>query len=783
MLRSLRVAIVLSLVAVLLAAPAAAGEDQPALSNDQRRQELLHRTWPADAAPGALLVTTVDRERAAAVAADEGGTALADRVVLVRVEPGTEPQHAGRIAAEPGVLAVEPDRERTPALQPDDAEYDEQWPHELVGAERAWDVTTGSPSVRVAVLDSGIDGDHPDLSANLVEQVDVSTGSVVERSLGSDNDRCGIGHGTLVAGVVGAVGDNGRGVAGVAWDVGIVDVALASPASRCAILDSAIVAGLDHVSRGSEPVDVVNLSIGSVAESCPVAMQEALDGALDAGVVVVAATGNDELRLPGAASAPASCRGVISVGAVGDGGDIASYSSANPYVDLAAPGGDTATGEGVLTTSTDGGYDVVEGTSFASPYVAGAVALLRAVDDTLTPDEIEALLEQNATPAGASGRDDAYGWGVLDLDGAVAAADAGEIPSTPAPDPTFPVADGSDQIQRVDTLNATTTEAIRQAVSMSRSTFESQLAVHAVLARDDDYADALAGSSLSFGVGPVLFSSRQGALAEATAKELRRVLEPGSTVYVLGGTAALPPTIEAEIRAIGFEPVRLAGTTREQTAVAVAAELERFLRGEDFEQPPVAIVATRSNWPDAVTAGSLGAWFGMPILLTSRDTLDPAAAAYLRSRSWERVYVVGGTGVVSEGVRTAVRDAAGLTTAAVERLAGADRSGTAVAVAEKTEELFTEMLGDLPQQVVAVNLRRSDGFAHVLSAAARVGQRSGVFLPVEGEGGTEIAEAAQRYVCRFPVVGVIVGGEDLISDATADLVDDLLAGDAPICIG
>ena len=772
-------AVLLALLGPAVPVDAADDPVSVAEANHRRRQAALHRSWPDDAAPGSLLVTTADAAEAASVVADEHGERLADRVVLVRVEPGTEAHHAGRIAARLGVLAVEPDRARAIAAEPNDAAYDDQWSHRLVDAEQAWDRTTGSSTVKVAVLDSGIDGDHPDLSSNIVEQVDVSTGSVIPRSLRSDNDSCDYGHGTFVAGVLGAAGNNGRGIAGVAWEVGIVDVALSSPASRCALLDSAIVAGLHHVSQGDDPVDVANLSLGSVAESCPTAVQDAIDGARDAGVVVVAASGNEELRLPGAAAVPASCRGVISVGAVGDDGTAAVYSSANRWVDLVAPGGDSGTGRGILSTSISGGYEEVEGTSFAAPYVSGAAALLRSLDASLTPDEIEALLEENAAPKGPSGRDDTYGWGLLDLDATLDAAASGTSPDAPVADPTFPIADPPDEVERISSGAAT--EAIRQAAAMSAATFEPTLAVHAVVARADDYADALAGSSLSFGIGPVLFSSSTGPLASATANELRRALEPGATVYVLGGTAALPPTIEAEIAALGFEPERIAGPTREETAVAVAQRLERFLVESEYGEVPMAIVATRSNWPDAVTAGSLGAWFGMPILLTERDSLHPAVSAFLSARSWERVYVVGGTAAVSEEVRSSIRGAARLTTATVERLAGETRSDTAIAVASEMEDLFAESFGELPQQVVAVNLRRADGFAHVLSASARVGQRSGVFLPVEGAGGTEIDEDAQRYLCRFPAFAVIAGGTDLISPATATTMLDLMAGDAPIC--
>jgi putative cell wall-binding protein len=324
---------------------------------------------------------------------------------------------------------------------------------------------------------------------------------------------------------------------------------------------------------------------------------------------------------------------------------------------------------------------------------------------------------------------------------------------------------------------------------MSKFTFDSGQAVHAVIARSDDFADALAGSALGFGVGPILFTHRSGPLASATSDELLRVLPTGSTVYLLGGSAALPSTLDGEIQTLGYNPVRVAGATRQLTAVAVAEELERFLNANDFPRVDFAVVATAFNWPDAVSAGAIGAYFGAPVLLTSAGSLDPAVRDFLHARSWSKVYVIGGTAAISEDTRRAVRDAAGLASGQTVRLAGADRSSTAVAVAAEYERLFSSFIQQafgeaaVPRTVVAVNLRRDDGFAHVLSASALLGAQSGVFVPVEGQAGDRISDEAQSYVCRFPAEGVVAGGSDLVSDAAATLFDSLLKGDAPACTG
>lgn len=797
MLRPLRALVPVLAVAVLLpltGGPVGAAETTlpPALANEQRRQELRHRSWPTDGVPGTVIVTTTTPEVATEVAAREGGLAIGARSVLLHVDPGTEGDTAARLVTRGGVIGAEPDRVRQPARVPNDPRYTagDQWAHAVSNIATAWDTTVGDADVVVAVLDTGVDGGHPDLIDNLVEQVDLSSGRVRNRAVGSDNDTCNVGHGTFVSGVVGATGNNGIGLAGVAWEVSIVDVALTSAASRCGILDSAIISGLRYVTseRDDGPVDIVNLSLGGIADACTASIQAALDDARDAGVLVVAAAGNEQLDFPGVTSIPASCDGVLSVGATGESNGPAAYSNVNEQVDLAAPGGDSSVGRGIVSTAPGGGYAEIEGTSFASPYVAGVAALLRSVDPTLTPDDLESILESTATDRGVPGRDDEYGWGTVEVTRAVQAAVAGD-PEPPEPDEEFPVQAGGLFIERVARSGATT-EPIAQAVAMSKFTFPPVSATHAVIARSDDFADALAGSSLAFGLGPLLFTRSTGALAGVTALELQRVLDPGSTVYLLGGTAALPSTLEAELTDLGYEPVRVAGPTRQETAVAVAEELAAFFEAEGFFAPSIAIVATAFNWPDAVAAGSIGAWFGVPILVTSPTALDAPVEAFLDDGDFEGVYVIGGTAAISEQVRTEIRQVTGLTSADTKRLAGTTRSGTAVAVAEEFEELFSDLFeaafGEpaVPNVVAGVNLRRTNGFAHVLSASALIGAGGGgVFVPIEGDGGTEIVDEAQFYACRFPAFGVVVGGDDVVADATAELLDAVMQGNAPSCTG
>ncbi|MCU1379426.1 MAG: N-acetylmuramoyl-L-alanine amidase, partial [Acidimicrobiales bacterium] len=681
----------------------------------------------------------------------------------VVVTPGREALRAAALNDDAGVVAVEPDYVRHALNVPNDPEFPEQWAHVMTNAPAAWDVTTGDPAVKVAIIDSGVDGTHPDLGPNIAGQVDVSGGTVVDRGVGVNNDPCQVGHGTFVAGVVGAVGNNGTAVAGVAWKVGIVDVGAGDPARCGSFSDSAIVAGIEYAT--SVGVDVINLSLGGPSDTCPTAYQTAIDAARAKNVVVVAAAGNEEQQFPGLTSVPASCNGVISVGAVGEQGH-AVYSNANREVDLVAPGGDTTNGRGIVSTMLGGGTGTEEGTSFASPYVVGTVALMRSVNKGLSPDAVESILESTAVRTG--GRTPAMGWGRIDVAAAVTRAKAGGSVPPPAPDPQFPVG----LVIRVSDQSGST-GAVRQAVAMSRFLFPDAGALHAVVARKDDFADALAGSALGFGAGPVLFTGSTGHLDPLTSNELARDLPPGGRVYLLGGTAAVPSVVDADIRALGLDPRRLAGTTREATAAAVAAEVGVRITELGFKPASRAILATARQWPDAVAAGSIAAWFGYPILLTDPNTLSPATRDALASLKPERLYVVGGSAVVSSAVATAARDAGGSVSAT--RLAGDDRVGTAIAVAQQFITDFRAQNGLDPVLAIGVNLRRSDGFAHVLSASAAAGAASGVFLPVEGNRGDNVTPAVAGLACSLqPSLGMVAGEADIVSDAAKKRLDDAL---------
>lgn len=730
-------------------------------------------------------------------------TPLADRVALVRAAPGRGALVAGLLAGRDDVAAVEPDRTRQFAAVPDDTSYPHQWSHQMTRAEEAWDLHTGGGTLGegrplVAVIDSGIDATHPDLEAVVVQRFRTVEGQLVDAPVAND---C-LGHGTAVAGVLGARGDNAHGVTGVAWLPQIIDVALVNDLNGCSNSprDSDVIAAMSHVSAMSPPPLVINLSLGSPGTACSAAYQAAVDQALAAGVAVVSSTGNSGSN---ANSIPASCNGAIAVAAVDRDRQRASYSQFNPQVDLTGPGGvgartcplslaDLAT-IAVMTTSRDqpksygvgcslsdpNGHrlEATQGTSFSTPYVSGVLALARqyAIDlgRPLTPQQAEAVLEATAVDLGPGGRDQEHGWGLVDAAAAMALVQQDAIPPL-QPDPDFPV---DQAIVRVaDPADVTTTDPIQQAIAVS-SGLQAGSASYAVLARVDDFADALAGAAVGLGIGPLLYTHHDQPLDPRTRAELQRVLaiapDSPATVFVMGGTAAIPASVDAELQQMGLVVQRVAGSGREDTAAQASRIVTEQLlpSAQGITTRPHVFIASGRDFADAVSAGQMAAYYGIPTLVTNRDMLHPATAEEIQRLEPEQVWILGGVNAISPTTQVEI-EALGFPTA---RLAGETRIGTALEVYEQyAHELAVDGNGALESAAtVAVNLRHS--FNDVLSATLIAGQGNW-FLPLEGEDGSIVTDGTREAFCDIGGDLFVIGGTDRIGDATAALLVELLTG-------
>lgn len=357
----------------------------------------------------------------------------------------------------PGVEYAEPNYICRPLAEPDDTYYNLQWHYGLINLPQAWDITTGDPNVIVAVIDTGTT-EHPELEGREVAGYDfISDPAMALDGNGLDADPTDPGdqglfdhssfHGTHVAGTIGANTNNGLGVAGVTWSGRVMHLrVLGYGGGTNADIANAVLyaAGLPNSSGTvpTQPAHVINMSLGGAGFSQTLA--DAVADARDAGVIIFAASGNEDTSEP---SYPAALDGVISVGAVDIGSSRAWYSNYGPTLDIMAPGGDTGTDEnldgwadGVLSTWTyDGDPPPVatlkfeQGTSMACPHAAGVAALMLAVNPDLTPAEVEQILKSTAVDLGAAGFDEQYGYGLIDAHAAVLAAQAAGAPPPPLP--------------------------------------------------------------------------------------------------------------------------------------------------------------------------------------------------------------------------------------------------------------------------------------------------------------------------------------------------------------
>jgi hypothetical protein len=345
---------------------------------------------------------------------------------------------------------------------PNDPNFFEQsWPINMLDLPRAWGVTTGSTAVTVAVVDMGVRFDHPDVAANFtkdgydfVSSDDI--GSVETKCDGtkfSSEDGDGDGpdpdptdpddlefdfnqgcwahstlgdHGLWTSSIIGAVGNDGVGMAGVNWNVRIRPIRVLGITGGGWDFDIAqgilYAAGLPAKGAGGATVQapsrspIINLSLGGDFSS---SMDAAVQAAFNAGSLVVASAGNDGLDIP---VYPAASKNVMAVAAVGMDGGLATYSNAGTFISVAAPGGDFRLDDNGGGGIYGAGWNFATnsqthlfgyGTSASAPYVSGIAALLLAQTPTLTATQLRTRIENFANRGSGLSRSDVFGWGIV----------------------------------------------------------------------------------------------------------------------------------------------------------------------------------------------------------------------------------------------------------------------------------------------------------------------------------------------------------------------------------
>ena len=330
------------------------------------------------------------------------------------------------IAALEGVLSIASERKVRSTFTPSDPDTPDQWALSTVDAYEAWDLSLGTHDVIVAVLDTGIDWNHPDIGANIWTNeagyhgynfIDDNWFPMDDNIHGYDDSgdwqaNIYTYHGTHVAGIVGAVTNNAEGMAGLA-QVQLVAVKVMNESGEGT--DGMVASGIAWAVEEAH-ADVIVMSLGVDGES--LSLRNAVNAAKNAGVVMVAAAGNDGTSV---VSYPAAYGAVIAVGATDSANRRASFSNYGANLDVMAPG--------VLIYSTQGGdgYQYLSGTSAAAPHVAGVASLMLSVNPALTPEEIGETINATATDISQTGYDPTTGWGIVNAFDAVEAVSSPRV--------------------------------------------------------------------------------------------------------------------------------------------------------------------------------------------------------------------------------------------------------------------------------------------------------------------------------------------------------------------
>jgi serine protease len=584
----------------------------------------------------------------------DAGRALSERAQVVFARGLSSEQLAARIAAQADVEYAVPDRRKRIVAAPNDPRYAThpqqttnggplvgQWflkppgaagtaantGPSAINAEQAWDITQGSASIVVAVLDTGLRFDHPDLQGgNVVPGYDMvspdASGGFTSAGDGDGRDAdasdpgdfvtpaeaAALGcaphatsswHGTQTLGIIGAATNNGIGVAGVGRAVRVMPVRVLG---KCGGYDSDILAGIrwaaglavPDVPANPNPARVINMSLGGDA-ACEQTYLDAIGQANAAGAVVVASAGNSAGH---PVSSPANCAGAIAVAGLRHVGTKVGFSDMGPQIALSAPGGNcinTGSGEPCLypiTTTTNAGvtapgassytdsFDASLGTSFSSPLVAGTVALMLSVQPSLTPGQVRAKLQASARPFPTTGG-------------------SANVLACPAP------AAGVDQLEcycTTSTCGAGMLDA-RAAV----------LSVNGVLA-----SISLTTTTPTAGQSVALTSNSAVIPGRSIASYAWTVLNAGTTGAVIVGAADGASVVVAPVAAGTF---LMQLTTTDNTGFASTATL------------PVAVVAAQgtatapANTPPQASGGGGGGALGVEWLLMLLGAVGALAVA------------------------------------------------------------------------------------------------------------------------------------------------------------
>jgi subtilisin family serine protease/putative cell wall-binding protein len=548
------------------------------------------------------------------------------------------------------------------SAEADEPMYSQEYNLNIGRVPQAWADGAAGEGITIAIVDTGVDLNHPDLKGNLVPGYNAVMDSTAPGMAQDDN-----GHGTHVAGIA-AAQLNDSGIVGVAYKAKIMPIKAMDKSGEGAddIIAAGIVWAADHGAR------IVNLSLGSDTETA--VLRSAVEYAQEKGVLVVAAAGNfDPLKQsnPGI-NYPASYPQVLAVTATDADDQIAYISATGPECVLAAPGMNIISD--YWSREEGSTYAAADGTSMASSFVVGVAALIWSKHPDWTAEQVKLALAKGAEDLGSPGRDDEYGFGRVDADLSLHINDALKSLASPAEVSVRGASVRGAADSGADLL--VPARAFPQNMTVKVSQAESpQKLPEGVLAGGSAFTVEFTGNPQK-----ILTMAVQAHIPAAGAELLGYIYRwSGSRWIRVGGGVASQEVragiYKAGLYQVGYSPIpaasRLAGANRRETAIKIAQAA--YPTGTD-----TVFLSREDDFPDALAAVPLAYKEQAPILLTDPQDLSAEVLAELRRLAAKEVILLGGTGAISEQVKNQL-SAQGYP---VRRIGGPNRYATAAALAE-----------------------------------------------------------------------------------------------------
>lgn len=458
----------------------------------------------------------------------------------------------------------------------------------------------------VAVLDSGIDLNHPDLKNMIYKPYNILNGS----SLPVDD----VGHGTHVAGIIGAETNNKIGVASLSKGSYIMPIKIGT---KNGISTIDLADGIYHAVKNG--ASIINISVGG--EYSPY-VEEACNYAYQKGVLIAAAAGNEGVPYY---SYPAAHNTVMAIAASDSKtNSLADFSNYGDWISMAAPGVD------IYSTYLSGKYAAMDGTSMASPMAASLAAMLKNHHPGLTNNQMRWIMEASS---------EEYEGSLYHSNGRMNAQNSLRLFND------YSRAYGATSVETSNIISMTGWETASSGVLIPEEleinndlpTAEGRFVI---LASNQSFPDSLAAGALSYKLDAPLLLTYPNSLRQSTIDTLREL--QADKVLIMGGPGAVSDSVKTSIEQLGYDVVRLMGADRFETAAAINDYVAK--------QNGKVIISSARNFPDALSVSAFAGSEQIPIVFVERNSIPESTQEFLNKYKFSKAIVIGGPGVVSDQV-------------------------------------------------------------------------------------------------------------------------------------